>query len=120
MADDETEQLFQRSYDGIYRSPNSPQQNNNQTVRIDGAIAIALAMLAIGGLIIGSITVSAMVNARVEAEIAKAIGPLQAELAQQEEVVWRVERESRIHEEQIQRIETGLGKKGININTDGH
>lgn len=117
VSDREPMELDQRDYGINYRASGS----SSVSLKVEGGmLALAVALVAFGGVVIGAITIPSYASARVEAEVSKTIAPLQARLAQYEEVAWDVERDTRIQEEQIKRIEIGLSKKGININADGH
>lgn len=105
-----TEQLLtQEDFGGIYKSRNSPQQNNNQTVNVSGAVAVAISMLAFGGVLVGAILIPDIIEAR--ANEAAATAKVKADVA---------ERESRIAIDQVQTMRIELAKQKIFIQLDDH
>lgn len=109
-----TEQLLtQEDFGGIYRSRNSPQQNNNQRVEMSGAIAIGISMLAFGGVIIAAITIPAIIESRSREAVAVAVGPLQAKIAALEVVAYTGERQSKLAEEHMNQMRNDLAAQGL-------
>lgn len=105
-----TEQLLtQEDYGGIYKSRNSPQQN--MTLRVDGgSIAIAIALVALGGVLVAAIMLPQIMRAQAEAAAAPA--KAQASYA---------ERDARVALDYVTSVQSSLEKNGISIKPpNGH
>lgn len=104
MNDAKHEPLEQIDYGYGYKAQNSPQQH--MTLKVDGGmLAIAISLVALGGVVVGAITLPILAkNASAPADVRAAIA----------------EREARIAQDKFTYVQTELAKKGIYISTDGH
>jgi hypothetical protein len=114
------EQLHdERDYGGIYRSPHSPQQN--VSLRLEGgSIAIGIALLALGGVIVGAMLLPLLSQSQSEAAVAVALRPISAQVASAQDRAWLAERDARVASDEMKILQVELAKRGIFVRTDGH
>lgn len=104
----EREPLEQIDYGIGYKGHNSPQQHMN--LKVDGgAIAIAIALVAIGAVVASCILLPQLMGSI--AREASAAANINAQIA---------EREARIAQDKYTYTMGELAKQGIIISTDGH
>lgn len=104
MNASEREPLEQIDYGTGYQARFSPQ--SHATIKVEGgSLAIAIALIALGGVIVGAITLPILAQ--------KASEPI----AVRSQIA---EREARVAIDQVQTMRIELARKGIFVNTDDH
>ena len=110
----EREPLEQFDYGYGYRGQNSPQQHMN--LRVDGgAIGIALGLLAIGGVIVGAITIPMLADKSAKAAALELVQPVAVRAASAQDMSYLAERETKLMREQFGMLQVELEKKGIHL-----
>lgn len=102
----EPDPMEQIDYGGNYRAFQSPQQT--MSLRVEGgAIAIALSLLALGGVLVASILIPTLIDKAATAASSGAV--VRSQIS---------ERESRLNAEDIKLIRIALEKHGITVATE--
>lgn len=104
-ADGMVRQIKDVDQSGGTNSPKASVYMAEGTGKALAAVALALGVAAFGGMIVMAILLPSIMRANTDRAV---------------DVAWQADREARILQDRVDRIEIGLGKRGININTDGH
>jgi|SRR5678816_1461708 hypothetical protein len=95
--------MEQIDYGSAYKSKGVQQQN--LTLKVEGGnLAIALSLLALGGVVVGAILLPGLIDSKATASSAFA-----------RQTAQEAERESRVAIEQVDYIRVALAEKGINV-----
>ena len=105
MADHDIEQI---DYGYGYKGRNSPQQHT--TIKVDGGmIAIAISLVALGGVVVGAITIPQMMRSSAEA----AAAPANAKASY-------AERDARVALDKLQTAQLELNRQGFKVDFNAH
>lgn len=115
----EPEPMEQIDYGGVYRSYQSPQQNLN--LNIDGGtLAIAISLLALGGVLVAAILLPQLMDKQAEAAALRISQPIATQAAEARSVSYIGERQSKIATEELRLLQVELAKQGTFVRMDGH
>lgn len=95
--------MEQLDYGGNYRAILSPQQTLSLNVE-GGTLAIAIALLALGGVLVAAILIPQIIDARANAAVAPAYATASY-----------AERDSRVALDKIAYIQSALDRQGIHV-----
>jgi hypothetical protein len=115
-----TEQLLtQEDFGGIYKSRNSPQQNT--TIKVEGGtIALAIALVALGGVLVAAIMLPQLMRVQAEATAANVVQPVADRAMQASERSYVAQTDSKLNAEYLKVLQIELAKRGIFVQVDGH
>lgn len=101
------------------RRRHSPQFS--QVLKIEGGlIAIALALIALGGVIVAAVLLPEITRSQSEAAVAVALRPISAQVASSQDRAWLAERNSFATAEQLKILQAELAAAGKPVRLDGH
>jgi hypothetical protein len=103
-----------------YRGRNSPQQHMTLTLA-GGTLAIALSLIALGGVLIASLLLPQLLQSYTNEAVAVQTRSIAAQAATAQDRAWGAQQQATITAEQLKIMEIDLAKKGLLVRrVDGH
>lgn len=115
-----SEPMEQIDYGIGYRGMLSPQSHS--TIKVEGGtLAIALALVALGAVLVATILLPQLAQSHANEAVAVALRPISAQVASAQDRAWLAERNEKINAEQIKIFAAELSAmKGQPVRLDGH